>query len=148
VSRGIEQARLRWERLAAEIHRHDRLYYQLAEPEISDEAYDAMLRDLDALESAHPELRTPDSPTQTVREGRDASFPPFVHESPMLSLTNTYSYEELDAFFARVGKDLGDESPQLWAVEPKVDGVALSLHFDEGRLAADSSTCRRTWPSR
>ncbi len=132
----LEAAQEKWAKLAAEIRRHDELYYQLAEPEISDEAYDALMRELEELETAHPELRRADSPTQTVRESRDENFPAFTHPSPMLSLSNTYSFEELDAFFDRVTKKLEDDSPQAWSVEPKVDGVALALHYREGRLHA------------
>ncbi len=131
-----EEAQKRWDELAAEIRRHDELYYQLAEPEISDEAYDALMRELEELEAAHPKLRRPDSPSQTVRESRDENFPAFAHPSPMLSLSNTYSFEELDAFFDRAAKGLEDDSPKAWSVEPKVDGVALALHYREGRLQA------------
>jgi DNA ligase (NAD+) len=129
-----EAAKKRWAELAAEIRGHDELYYQVAEPAISDEAYDALLRELTDLEEAHPTLRRPDSPSQTVREGRDENFPPYEHPSPMLSLSNTYSFEELDAFFDRVSRGLQDDAPQAWSVEPKVDGVALALHYHEGRL--------------
>jgi len=131
----IDEARGRWASLAKEIRGHDRRYYQLAEPAISDEDYDALLRELEALEDAHPELRTSDSPTQTVRESRDLNFPPFAHPRPMLSLSNTYSFDELDAFFGRVNKSLRSKDPPAWSVEPKVDGVALALHYRNGRLA-------------
>ncbi|MBC8367277.1 NAD-dependent DNA ligase LigA [bacterium] len=130
----LEAAKKRWKRLTAEIRGHDELYYQLAEPAISDEAYDALLRELTDLEEVHPTLRRPDSPSQTVRESRDDNFPPYEHPSPMLSLSNTYSFDELDAFFDRVARGLEDDTPQAWSVEPKVDGVALALHYREGRL--------------
>ncbi len=130
----LDAAKKRWAELAGEISGHDKLYYQLAEPAISDAAYDALLRELTELEEAHPSLRRPDSPSQTVRESRDENFPPYEHLSPMLSLSNTYSFDELDAFFDRVARGLEDEAPQAWSVEPKVDGVALALHYREGRL--------------
>ena len=130
----LKQAQKRWEELAEEIRRHDRLYYQVAEPEISDEAYDALMRELESLEGEHPSLVRPDSPTQTVRENRDVNFPPFTHPKPMLSLSNTYNFEELDAFFERVARGLESVETLAWSVEPKVDGVALALHFTDGKL--------------
>jgi len=132
----MEDAKRRWKELADKIRLNDRLYYQLAEPRISDEAYDALMRELEALEAVYPSLRSPDSPTQTVRESRDENFPSFTHPAPMLSLSNTYSFEELDAFFEKVSRGLESDEPQAWSVEPKVDGVALALHYRDGRLAA------------
>ncbi|MBN2171067.1 MAG: NAD-dependent DNA ligase LigA [Candidatus Krumholzibacteriota bacterium] len=136
--RSIEAARERWRELAAEIRRHDRLYYEEAHPVITDGEYDALLRELAELEAAFPALRAPDSPTRRVGERRDERFPPFRHDTPMLSLGNTYSRDELADFFARAARGLAIEDPDAlgWSVEPKVDGVALSLHYAAGRLAA------------
>ena len=133
-----ESARERWRELAGEIRRHDRLYYDEAEPVISDGEYDALVRELAELEAAFPELRAPDSPTRRVGERRDERFPPFRHDVPMLSLGNTYSRDELAEFFARAARGLDAEDPEAlgWSVEPKVDGVALSLHYAAGRLVA------------
>ncbi len=131
-----EKAERRWRELAQEIRRHDELYFESASPVISDSEYDALVRELAALEEAFPQFRRPDSPTQRPGGARDVSFPAFTHEAPMLSLANTYRLEDLEAFCARVASGLGvEESGDLaWSVEPKVDGVALSLHYRQGRL--------------
>ena len=119
--------------LRAEIARHDRLYYEQAAPEITDREYDTLLRELRDLENAHPELRTPDSPTQRVGGRPLEGFTQVRHRVPMQSLDNTYSLEEADAFLARVEKLLPG-TPLRWTVEPKVDGVALSLTYRDGIL--------------
>lgn len=132
-----ERAAARWRELVAEIRRHDALYYQAAAPVISDQAYDALLAELAHLEADHPELALPESPTQRVSGARDEAFPPHLHALPMLSLGNTYSQDELAEFFKRTLKALDMESDAEldWSVEPKVDGVALSLEYEAGRLA-------------
>ena len=127
----------RWQELVAAIRRHDALYYQAAAPVISDQDYDALLAELAALEAAHPALAVPESPTQRVGEARDEAFPAHRHALPMLSLANTYSQDELTEFFKRTRKALAieDDSELEWCVEPKVDGLALSLEYAAGRLA-------------
>lgn len=120
--------------LRAELRRHDHLYYVLHTPEISDERYDALLRELRALETAHPELITPDSPTQRVGERPLEGFAHVRHAVPMLSIDNTYSPEELREFDARVRRALGDE-PYTYLVDPKIDGVAVALRYEDGALA-------------
>ena len=134
-----ESVAARWRELATEIRRHDRLYYQAAAPEISDADYDALMKELEELEAAHPELRVPESPSQRVAGERDEAFPSHAHRVPLLSLSNTYSREELNEFFERVrkGLDLEEEEAEalVWSVEPKVDGVALALTYEAGRLA-------------
>ncbi len=117
--------------LRKEIARHDELYYQKSAPVISDQAYDALLSELRALEEAHPELATPDSPTQTVREKPSAGFKAFRHPRPMLSLDNTYSDEDLRAFDERVRKVLKRERVD-YVVELKIDGLAVALHYEGG----------------
>ena len=129
-----EKAEKRIARLREEIRRHEHLYYVLAAPEISDQEYDALERELRDLEREFPELVTPTSPTQRVGEAPSTEFPTFVHKVPMLSLDNTYSLEELADFDARVRKLLGSERPG-YVVEPKVDGVAVHLRYEEGRFA-------------
>lgn len=119
--------------LRREIARHDRLYYGEAAPEISDREYDALLRELQDLETAHPELCTPDSPTQRVAGAPLKGFTQVRHLVPMQSLDNTYSMDEARAFLARVEKLLPG-IPLRWTVEPKVDGVALSLTYRDGLL--------------
>ncbi len=120
-------------KLREEIARHDRLYYAEAAPEISDRDYDALLRELQDLEAAHPELQTTDSPTRRVAGQPLEGFTPVQHLVPMQSLDNTYSMEEADAFLARVEKLLPG-LPLRWTIEPKVDGVALSLTYRDGQL--------------
>lgn len=123
----------RIQRLRKEIERHDHLYYVLGEPEISDRSYDALMRELRDLEDRHPDLLDPDSPTQRVARGLLTGFPSIRHDVPMLSLDNTYSLEELAEFDARVRKLLGRDDVE-YAVEPKVDGVAVHLRYEKGRF--------------
>jgi DNA ligase (NAD+) len=124
----------RIESLRRSIERHDHLYYVVGEPEISDREYDAMMAELARLEEAHPDLADPDSPTRRVARGLLPGFPTVRHTVPMLSLDNTYSLEELAEFDARVRKGLGKDSIE-YAVEPKVDGVAVHLRYERGRLS-------------
>jgi DNA ligase (NAD+) len=109
-------------------------YHVLDDPQISDQDYDAMLRELLDLELAHPELATPDSPTQRVGGTPSAGFPPYVHARPMLSLGNAFDEAELLAFDARVKKLAGLEGDVAYACELKIDGLAVSLRYDGGRL--------------
>lgn len=124
---------LRIDRLRREIERHDYLYYVVGEPQISDREYDALLRELKELEEKNPECRDPDSPTQRVAHGLLPGFRTARHSTPMLSLDNTYSLEELEQFDARVRRLLGEERVE-YAVEPKVDGVAVALRYESGRF--------------
>lgn len=124
----------RIESLRREIEKHDHLYYTAGEPEISDREYDALMRELEELERAHPEHADPDSPTSRVARGLLTGFPTVRHTAPMLSLDNTYSLDEVAEFDARTRKALGVESVE-YAVEPKVDGVAVHLRYEKGRFA-------------
>jgi len=124
--------------LRREISRHDRLYYEEAAPEITDSEYDALLRELRDLEDAHPELVTPDSPTQRVSGRPLEGFTQVHHAAPMQSLDNTYSPAEVNAFLTRVEKLLPG-IPLRWVIEPKIDGVALSLTYRSGLLALAST---------
>jgi len=117
--------------LRDEINRHNRLYYVESRTEISDQAFDALLRELQDLESQNPALITPDSPTQRVGGEPIAGFESVAHEVPMLSIDNTYSEAELRKFNQRVRKGLGDESP-TYVAELKIDGVAMSLRYENG----------------
>jgi DNA ligase (NAD+) len=116
------------------IRRHERLYYVLARPEISDQAYDALERELRELEAEHPDLVSPDSPTRRVGERPSEEFPSFVHRVPMLSLDNTYSEDELREFEQRIFRVLGGEREIEYTAELKIDGLSVSLHYGEGRL--------------
>ncbi len=121
--------RVAW--LRRELERHDRLYYDLGTPEITDQQYDALMSELRTLEQAHPELATVDSPTQRVGERPLEGFGHVTHSIPMLSIDNTYSPEELREFDGRVRRLLGGE-PYRYLVDPKIDGVAVSLRYQNG----------------
>ena len=115
------------------IRRHEHLYYVLSKPEISDRDFDALDRELRDLEAAHPDLVTPDSPTQRVGEAPLSEFPSVAHKEPMLSLENTYSEEEVREFEGRIRRQLGD--PALsYVAEPKIDGLSLSVTYENGLL--------------
>ena len=123
----------RSEELRRQIAHHDRLYYEKAKPEISDREYDALYRELVDLERTHPELLAPDSPTQKVGGRPQGTFAQVSHFVPMQSLDNTYSEEEVADFVERLRRLLpGDEIPMT--IEPKVDGVAIALLYENGRL--------------
>jgi DNA ligase (NAD+) len=121
-------------RLRSEINRHNRLYYVDAAPEISDREFDRLLKRLEAIEAEHPELLTPDSPTQRVGGEPLSAFQTVTHSVPMLSIDNTYSYDEVREWDARVRRGLLSEEIPRYVVELKVDGVAVSLRYEEGRL--------------
>ena len=127
----FEKAQARHAELADEIRQHDHAYYVLAQPAVSDRDYDRLYRELLDLEKEFPALATPDSPTQRVGGTPLKEFKPVKHLVPMLSLDNTYSQEELREFVARVQRILPSETLD-WMVEPKVDGVAISLRYENG----------------
>lgn len=118
------------EKLRNEIQRHEDLYYVQDSPEISDRDYDQLLEKLQKLEDAHPELITSDSPTQRVGGRPAAGFPEVVHRLPMLSLDNSYNIDELRAFDERCRK-LADGRPLEYVAELKIDGLSLSLLYQE-----------------
>ncbi|MEO5718377.1 MAG: NAD-dependent DNA ligase LigA [Chthoniobacterales bacterium] len=119
--------------LRGEIEEHNRRYYEEASPTISDRDYDRLYRELLELEERHPQLLTPDSPTRRVGGAPLQAFSQVTHHAPMLSLDNTYSEEEVGAFYRRMEKLLPNEKIPV-VVEPKVDGVAVSLLYEDGRL--------------
>jgi DNA ligase (NAD+) len=121
------------ERLSAEIRRHDALYYLQGAPEISDRDYDRLMRRLGELEANHPELLSIDSPTQKVGGAPIDGFVTVDHRVPMLSIENAFSEAELAEFGNRVVKLIGPD-PVEWVIEYKVDGVALSLIYEQGHL--------------
>lgn len=123
--------RLKAERLRDELRRHEHLYYVLSQPEISDIAYDRMMQELIDLEKHYPDLVVPDSPTQRVGGQPTKEFPTVIHDIPMLSLSNTYSEEELSDFDRRVVEVLGDQKYH-YVAELKIDGVAISLTYRNG----------------
>ncbi|MBL9136718.1 MAG: NAD-dependent DNA ligase LigA [Verrucomicrobiales bacterium] len=134
----IEQARRRHAELAEEIRRHDHLYYVAAQPEISDYAYDQLTKELLQLEEQHPELVTPDSPSQRVGGRPLEGFVSVTHGVPMMSLDNTYSPDEVREFVQRLARLLPGEALSF-VVEPKVDGVAVNLRYEEGLLVCGAT---------
>ncbi|MHC1764228.1 MAG: NAD-dependent DNA ligase LigA [Verrucomicrobiia bacterium] len=127
------EAQNRHAALVEEIRRHDHLYYIEAAPVISDREYDRLYRELRDLEQQFPGLATPDSPTQRVGGQPLTEFKPVRHLAPMMSLDNTYSQGEVRQFLDRVRRLLPTEKLD-WVVEPKVDGVAVSLRYEEGKF--------------
>ncbi len=127
------QAAKQMEHLRDEIRKHDRLYYEEAAPIISDRDYDRLYKELVDLETQFPDLVTPDSPTQRVGGKPLKAFEQVPHLVPMLSLDNTYSEEEVKNFYARIQRLLPNEQIPV-VIEPKVDGVAVSLIYENGRL--------------
>ena len=116
------------------INRHRRLYHTLAQPEIADAEYDQMVRELEELEALHPELVTADSPTLLVGGDISEAFAPVEHRIPMTSLDNAMDVDELRAWGERVLKGLGDDADVRYCVELKIDGLAVSLRYEQGRL--------------
>ncbi len=123
-------------RLAAEIARHDALYYRQDAPEISDSAYDHLRRQLVDLEQRHPDLATAASPSHTVGAAPVEAFGKIAHAVPMLSLGNAFDDADVADFAARVRRflSLGDGSPLAITAEPKIDGLSISLRYERGKL--------------
>ena len=126
--------------LRAEIARHDELYYRKANPEITDFDYDRLKRELAALEAAHPELASPDSPSARVGDDRAEGFASYTHRLRMMSLDNAYSETELRDFDSRLRRYLAEQDAAAknrvfdFVIEPKIDGLAMSLTYEDGRL--------------
>lgn len=125
--------------LRREIERHNHLYYVQDEPEIPDAEYDRLFKRLEELERAHPHLVTPDSPTQRVGAEPQAAFSPVEHRVPMLSLQNAFTDREVHEFDARIRRLLKDDAPVEYAVEPKIDGLAVEAVYESGRIAVAST---------
>jgi DNA ligase (NAD+) len=130
---GTRNPAQRVDELRAEIRKHERLYYVDAAPVVSDAEYDRLYRELLDLEAAHPDLVTPDSPTQRVGGEPSGDFVTVAHRGPMLSLDNTYSEEELREFEGRIVRQLG-EGPFDYVCELKIDGLSMALHYEDGVL--------------
>jgi len=131
--------KIKIEALREQIRGHDYKYYVLAQPAISDEEYDKLLKELESLEKKHPELITPDSPTQRVGSDLTKEFKPVEHKIPMLSLSNTYSEEELYDFDRRVKDGLADGEKVEYLVELKIDGASVSINYVNGVLKTAST---------
>lgn len=137
--RADEQTRSRTEFLRSELHRHNYRYFVLDDPEISDAEYDRMMQELIFLEQAYPELESPDSPSARVGSPPLDKFETVRHAVPMLSLDKGFSEEELLAFDKRVHRSLEISEKLCYTAEPKLDGVAVELVYEAGRLAMAST---------
>ncbi len=132
-----DAVRARHAELSAQITDHRWRYYVLDAPVVADAEFDAMMRELTELEEAHPELRTPDSPTQQVGGAPSATFSPVTHLVPLMSLDNVFSAEDLDRWLARAAGLAGEELAESgFLCELKIDGLALDLVYRDGRLVS------------
>ncbi|MGD0336458.1 MAG: NAD-dependent DNA ligase LigA [Candidatus Omnitrophota bacterium] len=127
------------EELREKIREHDYRYYVLSEPSISDKEYDELMRKLKELEQAHPEFKSLTSPTQRVSGGILEGFNTVKHRQKMLSLDNTYSFDEVREWSERVRKGLGQAEKVEYVVEPKIDGVSANLTYEKGKLATGAT---------
>ncbi|HVT87462.1 MAG TPA: NAD-dependent DNA ligase LigA [Tepidisphaeraceae bacterium] len=128
-----ESAKQRIQQLRDELNHHNYLYHVLAKPQITDLEYDRLMKELEALEKQHPDLVTPDSPTQRIGGEPIDGFRSVEHAVRMMSIDNTYNEEEIRAFDERVKRGLAGEKYK-YVVEPKIDGVAVSLRYEDSRL--------------
>jgi DNA ligase (NAD+) len=124
-------AKQRVQQLREQIEYHNRLYHALDEPEITDATFDSLMQELQALEAAHPELATPDSPTRRVGAGPVGKFAEVRHAVPMLSLANAFTEDEVRDFVRRIQEKL-DREALTFSAEPKLDGLAISLRYVRG----------------
>lgn len=129
----MKSARTQIQRLRRDLERHNRLYYEKHQPEISDAEFDRRVKELEALERAHPEFASPDSPTRKVGGKASKEFAAVTHEIPMLSIDNAYSQDEMRSFDERVRKQLAGETYEYF-MELKIDGVSLSILYEDGEL--------------
>lgn len=134
----VMDVKKRIEELRDEIRRHDHLYYALDKPEIPDFEYDRVMRELTGLEKAHPDLVTPDSPTQRVGAAPLDRFEKVTHATPMTSLGNAMDEDEIREFDERTRKGLGIDEVE-YIVEPKFDGVAVEIIYEDGKLVRGST---------
>ena len=133
---GSPEPRERIAALRKEIAHHNRRYHELDAPEISDADFDALMRELRDLETQHPDLVTPDSPTQRVGSAASSRFAKVRHSVPMLSLGNAFSEEDVTDFVDRIRKflRLAADEPLVFTAEPKIDGLSMSLRYEHGKL--------------
>lgn len=129
----MNEIKTRIEALRDELNRHNHNYYVLNAPEISDKDFDMLLKELEKLESEHPEYHDPLSPTQRVGSDLSKGFEHVVHERPMMSLSNTYSVDEVDDWFKRIDKALGGADYSIVG-EMKFDGTSISITYKHGRM--------------
>ncbi len=131
-----QDAQAEYKRLAEEIRAHDRRYYENDAPSVSDAEYDALRKRLIAIEAEHPELITPDSPTQKVSGAPSEKFAKAKHGVPMLSLDNAFDAQDVDDFVGRVRRflNLKADDPVAFTAEPKIDGLSANLRYEKGRF--------------
>ena len=120
--------------LRATVSRHAAAYYERDAPEVPDATYDQLVRELKELEEAHPELVADSSPTQQVGGAPNVAFSPVTHAVAMMSLHNAFDINELQAWYERMRRRLDGRSPEVFAVELKLDGLAISLRYEDGVL--------------
>ena len=125
--------------LRRQLHYHNYRYYVLDDPEISDAQYDRLLRELEELEARYPELITPDSPTQRVGARPLEKFETVPHTVPMLSLENAFNREEVREFEERIKRFLKRAEDLTYTVEPKMDGLAIELIYEQGLLTRSAT---------
>jgi DNA ligase (NAD+) len=139
IKMATEASKKRVEKLREEIEYHNYRYYVLDQPEISDAQYDRLMRELEALEEQHPELRSPNSPTQRVGAPPLEEFKIVRHSIPMLSLANAFDESEARDFDKRVKKFLGSSTDVEYVAEPKLDGLAVELVYERGQFIVGST---------
>src|SRR5579863_8835608 len=135
------QAKVEHKRLALEIERHDRAYYQEDAPKISDAEYDALRKRFNAIEKRFPEFVTSDSPSQKIGAAPSGRFKKVRHAVPMLSLDNAFAEEDVVDFVGRIRRflKLGDDDEIDFSAEPKIDGLSLSLRYEGGELVTGAT---------
>ncbi len=130
----LDHARQRWHQLASALRHHNYRYYVLDDPELSDAAYDSLMNELRELESLHPVLRVPESPSQRVGDAPRSEFAKVQHPVPMLSLGNAFDEAEVRRWHERVLR-LSDGAALEWVLEPKIDGLAVAITYSGGQLS-------------
>src|SRR5260370_15781287 len=135
----LKRARAEIDKLSEQINHHNHLYYVLDNPELTDAEYDALMRRLEALETEHPELLTPDSPTQRVGASPSEKFAVVVHRRMMMSLANAMDAEEMREVDRRIKRFLHSEADIEYVAEVKLDGLAVELVYEDGRLTVGST---------
>src|SRR5256714_9783788 len=131
------QAKVELKRLALELERHDKAYYQDDAPKISDAQYDALRKRFNAIEAKFPEFVTGDSPSQKIGAAPSGKFKKIRHSVPMLSLDNAFAEQDVLDFVGRIRRflKLGDDERIDFSAEPKIDGLSMSLRYEGGELA-------------
>src|ERR1700724_3300926 len=139
MPKNLQRAREEIEKLREQINHHNHLYYVLDAPELTDAEYDTLMRRLAPLGAEHPELLTPDSPTQRVGAKPSEKFAIVVHRRMMMSLANAIDAEEMREFDRRIKRFLHSETEIEYVAEVKLDGLAVELVYEDGQLAVGST---------